>query len=397
MKNKLSKITKSSGFVDFIASGIAILSGLLIGLIILFITNSDQAFDGFKVILSGGFTNGLEGVGEVLYFATPIILTGLCVGFAFKTGLFNIGAPGQFIVGAYAAIYVGVHCTWLGKSQWFFAIIAGAIAGGVLGILPGVLKAYANVHEVISTIMMNYVGMYVVNLLVSKTVYNSVSNESVNVAPNAVIPKCGLDKIFPYLSMNIGIIIAIIVVIIIYIVLNKTTYGYELKACGHNSHASRYAGINSKRSIISSLIISGGLAGIGGALLYLSGSGRHIQVVEVLAPEGFNGIPVALLGLSNPFGILIAGIFIAHLTVGGINLQAYDFVPQIIDIIIAIIIYFSAFSLLFKELIKRFLKYKKNRKDIRYSKTNVEKMYTGDVVGAQANGEKPVDGEGGQE
>ncbi|WMJ23910.1 ABC transporter permease [Paludicola sp. MB14-C6] len=397
MREKLKHITKTTGFANFIASLLAIVVGLLFGLIILLISNPGQALSGFMVILKGGFTNGLVGIGEVWYYATPIILTGLSVGFAFKTGLFNIGTPGQFIVGAYAAVYVGVHFTALGPTQWIFALLAGAIAGGIWGILPGILKAYANVNEVISSIMMNYIGMYLVNLLVVRTIFNPLANESVDVNANAVIPKWGLDKIFPYPSVNAGIIIAIIVVIIIHIVLNKTTFGYELKACGHNPHASKYAGINAKRNIVTSMIIAGALSGLGGALLYLAGSGKHLQVLDILAVEGFNGIPVALLGLSNPIGVLVAGLFIAHITVGGINLQFYDFVPEIIDIIIASIIYFSAFSLLFKGFIAKISKNKEDKKAMAAQATNAEKLYTGDVVGAQANGEPPQLDEGGKE
>lgn len=397
MKEKLKQLTKTTGFANFIASLLAVVVGLLFGYIILLITNPSQATIGFLTIISGGFSNGLSGIGEVWYYATPIILTGLSVGFAFKTGLFNIGASGQFIVGAYVAVYVGVHFTALGPAQWIVGLLAGAIAGGVWGLVPGILKAYANVNEVISAIMMNYVGMYLVNLLVQKTVFNPLANESVNVNENAVIPKWGLDKIFPYQSINAGIIIAIIVVIIIYIVLNKTTFGYELKACGHNPHASKYAGINAKRNIVLSMVIAGALSGLGGALLYLAGSGKHLQVVDVLAAEGFNGIPVALLGLSNPIGVLISGLFIAHITVGGIYLQYYDFVPEIIDIIIASIIYFSAFSLLFKGIVAKLSKRKEEKKAIASQTTNAEKLYTGDVVGAQANGEPPQLDEGGKE
>jgi len=143
---------------------------------------------------------------------------------------------------------------------------------------------------------------------------------------------------------------------VIYIVLDKTKFGYELKACGFNRDAAKYAGINEKRSIVMSMAIAGALAGLGGALLYLAGAGKSIEVIDVLAIEGFNGIPVALLGLSHPLGILLSGIFVAHLTVGGFNMQLYDFVPQVIDIIIAVIIYFSAFALVLKGLIHSFFK-----------------------------------------
>ena len=158
-------------------------------------------------------------------------------------------------------------------------------------------------------------------------------------------------------TVNSGFYIAIIVAIVMYIVLNKTTFGYELKACGFNKDASKYAGINEKRSIVFSMVIAGALAGLGGGLLYLSGpSGRHIKAVDVLAIEGFNGIPVALLGLSNPIGIIFSAIFISYITLGGNYLQTLDFVPEIIDIIIACIIYFSAFALLFRNILPKLLK-----------------------------------------
>jgi simple sugar transport system permease protein len=166
----------------------------------------------------------------------------------------------------------------------------------------------------------------------------------------ANLPKMGMEKVFRdgfnVSSANSGIFIAILFAILIYIVLEKTTFGYELKACGFNREAARYAGINEKRSIILSMTIAGALAGLGGALLYLAGSGKGITVVDVLAQEGFNGIPVALLGLNNPLGIIFSGLLIAYLNVGGFNMQLYNFAPQVIEIIIGVIIYFSAFALL---------------------------------------------------
>lgn len=346
---------------DFVASLCAIVVGLLVGLVILLISNPSQALGGFKTILFGGFTGGLKGVGQVFYFATPIILTGLSVGFAFKTGLFNIGASGQFIVGACAAVYVGVKWTFLpGGLHWVVALLASFIAGGLWALLPGLLKAFSNVNEVISTIMMNYIGMYTVNYVVKTTVYDQLRNQSAPVAANAVIPKMGLDVLFPKSSVNGGFLIAILAVIAVHLLLNKTTVGYELKACGFNRDASRYSGINEKKNIVLALVIAGALSGLGGGLLYLAGSGKFIEVVDVIAAEGFNGIPVALLGLSNPIGVLFAGIFISYITVGGFYMQLYDFVPEIIDIIIAVIIYFSALSLLFKSLLAKLRQRKHN-------------------------------------
>lgn len=371
--NKLNKLIRSDGFNSAMSSIFAILIGLAFGFIVLLVSNPSQAVRGFGIILEGGFSTGAKGVGQVLYFATPLILTGLSVGFAFKTGLFNIGAPGQFIMGAFAAVLVGVKCTFLpAPFHWIVALLAAAVVGGLWALIPGILKAYYNVHEVISTIMMNYIGMYLCNMLVKLYIYDSNKSMSQNCLESADLPKWGLDNVFVNVTgtykdistVNGGIVIAIIVAILIYVILNKTIFGYELKACGFNSSASKYAGINEKRNIILSMVISGALSGLGGGLLYLSGAnGRHIKVVDVLAIEGFNGIPVALLALSNPIGIIFSAIFISYLTLGGNYLQTLNFMPEVIDIIIACIIYFSAFALFFKSILPKILKKKDLKKE----------------------------------
>lgn len=350
MKNKTPR-----NYTGVLSSIFAVTIGLLFGLIVLVICNPSQALPGFLTILNGPVTHGLKGVGQVFYYGTPIILTGLSVGFAFKTGLFNIGASGQFIVGAFGSVYVGILWKELGSVHWIVALLFGLLFGAIWGLIPGLLKAYFNVNEVISAIMMNYLGMYGVNYIVKNTpkIFNKMRNESMPVAESAKLPKLGLDKLFPGSSVNAGIIIAILVVLIAYIILNKTTFGYELKAVGFNRDASKFAGINEKRSIVLSMAISGAIAGLSGALLYLAGTGKHITIVDTLAAEGFTGISVALLGLSHPLGILVAGLFIAYLTAGGFYLQLYDFSTEIIDIIIAVIIYFSAFALIVKTLISK--------------------------------------------
>lgn len=355
----------AKGHVETASSILAILAGLFVGYVILLVSNSSEAGRGILTILEGGFGGGMKGVGQVFYFATPIIMTGLSVGFAFKTGLFNIGTPGQFIMGAFAAVYVGVKWTFLpAPLHWIVALLCAALAGGIWGLIPGLFKAYLNVNEVISTIMMNYIGMYGVNYMIKQSIYDSLTSLSQNVAKTAVLPRAGLDTIFTNFTgvnntadpstVNCGILIAIAVAIVIYILLNKTAFGYELKACGYNRFASRYAGISEKRSIVLSMVISGMLAGLGGGLLYLSGSnGRRIKVVDVLAAEGFNGIPVALLGMSNPIGVVFSGLFISFITQGGNYLQRLDYMPEVIDIIIASIIYCAALALIFRKSIQK--------------------------------------------
>lgn len=354
MKYGLRQRLRSSAFSSFLSSLIAILAGLFVGFIVLLITNPAQADAGFLTIFLGGFSGGLQGLGNVFYLATPIIMTGLSVGFAFKTGLFNIGASGQLIVGGYAAVLVGVLMPSLGGVHWIVALLAAMAAGALWAFISGLLKAFFNVHEVISGIMLNYIGMYMVNGLVMGTVYDSLKNQSLPVMETANIPTFRLDQVFPNSTINGGILIAIVFVVVIHIILNKTVFGYELKACGYNRDASHYAGINAKKNIVLSMVIAGALAGVAGGLIFLTRSGKFIEVVDVLAPEGFTGIPVALLGLSNPIGILFSGIFISYLTSGGFYMQLYDFVPEIIDIIISIIIYFSAFSLIVKNFFDKY-------------------------------------------
>ena len=375
MEYKKKGLFQREGMISFSSSILAIICGLLFGLVILLLSNPSQASGGFMMILQGGFTDGIQGIGQMFYYATPIIMTGLSVGFAFQTGLFNIGAAGQFTIGAFVAVLIGVKCTFLPAGIHCLVAIAGAaLAGALWGMIPGLLKAFRNVNEVISSIMMNYIGMYLVNLLIQKLIYDHVKNQSMAVASTANLPKAGLDKIFPNTDINVGIIIAIVFVILVYIILNRTTFGYELKACGKNQNASKYAGINAKRNIVLSMVISGALAGIGGALLYLANSGKYLQVLDLIAPEGFSGISVALLGMSNPIGILFAGLFIGHLTVGGYNMQLFDFAPEVIDMIIAAIIYCGALSLLFKGLISKIQFRKEKDKAVEKSeKDNLKK------------------------
>ncbi len=359
--NRLKRLLFGEGASSVLSSLIAIVVGLAFGFVILLISNPSQAVQGLGIIASGGFSGGMKGIGQVLYYATPLIMTGLSVGFAFKTGLFNIGAPGQLMVGAYVGVYVGANATFLpGWLLWIVALLAAMLAGGLWGAIPGFFKARLNVNEVIACIMCNYIGMYGVNYLIKNSnVYDKLKNQTINIA-EAAIPRFGLDKLFYDMkgnyvdasSVNGGIVIAILCAVVMYVILNKTTFGYELKACGFNRDASRYAGINEGRSILLSMVIAGMLAGIGGGLMYLAPSnGLHIRVEEILSPQGFNGIPVALLGLSSPLGIIFSGLFIAYISQGGYYLQRLEYMPEIIDIIIAAIIYFSAFSLLVKNIL----------------------------------------------
>lgn len=364
MKNiltKLSNFPRTDAGESFLSSIFAIVFGVLFGFLLMLVFNPTEAFDGLWIILSGGFEDGSSSLGKVLTHATPIIITGLSVGFAFRTGLFNIGATGQLTVGAFASIYIGVNWTFLpGDLHWMAAVLGAILAGAFWGLIPGILKAFLNVHEVVATIMLNYIAMYLVVLGVKKTVFNSLRSESLNVNPNAVIPKMGLDKIFPDSAITGGLFLAIIAVIIIYIILNKTTFGYQLKAVGFNRDASKYAGINEKMNIVYSMAIAGALSGLAGSIIFLTKSGIHIPTTYVLMAQGFDGIAVALLGLSNPIGILFAGVFFGYIKVGGFYLQALSFEKEIISVIVASIIYFSALSAIFKNIVRKFFPSREN-------------------------------------
>ena len=373
---------KKFDFAPFVASLMAIVCGLVIGFIIIIISNPTEAVAGFGTILSGPLTHGMKGVGQVFYYATPLILCGLSVGFAFKTGLFNIGGSGQFLMGAFGGVLVGLTCKQLGPFQWVVALLFATLLGAIWGAIPGILKAYFNVNEVITCIMLNYIALFWVNMTVkgSKLLFNNLRNESADIPKAATIPKLGFDKIFEGSSVNSGIIIAILVAILLYIILEKTTFGYELKACGLNKVASKYAGINENRSIVYSMVIAGAIAGLAGGIMLLSGTGRHIEIKDVIPNEGFNGISVALLGVSNPIGVIFSGLFIAYLTAGGFYLQLFHFSKEIIDIIIAIIIYFSAFALIIKKIMEKI-------------KKRNEHATSQDDTGAAVNQDKPVTAE----
>lgn len=337
------------------ASLICIVIGLLVGLLILYCINSENALDGFTRIIKGGFFLAPKGIGSVIFQSAPLIMTGLSVAFAFKTGLFNIGAAGQYTVGVFGALYCGIIL----HLPWFVCLLVAGICGAIWGSVPGFFKAYFNVNEVITSIMFNWIGLYLVNELLYRgfngAMYDSNTTRTyklASISKGSIIPDCGLNSMFRSNSTTIAIFIAIAIAIIMYVILNKTTFGYELKACGFNKDAAKYAGINEKRNIVLSMTISGALAGIGAGLYYLSGGAEwNPQVSTALPAIGFNGIPVALLALSNPIGVVFAAVFVAHISVGGSYLPTKYFQPEIADLIVAVIIYLCAFVMLFKGIV----------------------------------------------
>lgn len=359
--------------MDVVSSVFSIILGLVLGYIVMYFINPEYASTAFNVVI-GSFRSielapdPAANVGEIFFRATPIILTGLSISFAFKTGLFNIGVVGQFTVGAVAAIYVGVRWTFLGdvlgmNLHWPVALLVAMIVGGLWGAIPGLLKAYRNVNEVVAGIMLNYIGMYLSIYFVMQNIFNQTYARAMSVEPTAELPTWGLEKLFPSPNINIGIIIALVAIIVTHIILYNTKFGYEIKAVGFNRHASKYAGVNENRNIAMALIISGAIAGLAGGIVYLVG-GKSFAIVAVLEPQGFTGIAISLLGLTTPIGTFIVGLFYGMLQYGGYLIQGDllgGFKPEIVDVIIATIIYISALSLFVKMYLTRIIKWIANR------------------------------------
>ena len=351
MHKKPRRINRDS-LAALSASAIAAVAGLLLALIVLLICDAKNAMPGFLTLITGGIRDGgIKAVGDILYQAMPLMMCGVGIAVAFKANVFNIGGGGQFLIGSFVAVYCAIKWDFLpGPLRWIVPLIAAGAGGALWALLPGLLKAYRNVNIIISTIMMNYLARYLVNTLIKANIYNVTTGQSQSIPSESMLPRIGLDKLFPGSSVNIGIFIAIAICILMHILLNKTTFGYELKACGLNEHACKYAGVKEKRIIICSIMISGALIAMGGALLYLSGAGRNIRVYDVQPTEGFTGISIAILANSSPLGVILSSLFIGFLTSGGQYIQSYGFVKDIVNIVTSAVIYLSAFTLLLRNL-----------------------------------------------
>ena len=381
MKERLTTLYNRDGTRTVLASVISIIVGLAVGSLIVLIVGlvSDQisgrsTWDGIRLVFMGILSTGRDAagnlsfgfnptsIGNMLFRATPLIMTGLSVAVAFKTGLFNIGAPGQYLMGTMASLMLalGIPSDVVPPALiWVIAFLGGMAAGAVWGAIPGLAKAYLNINEVLASIMTNWIAANLVTWAFDVSKFKNVveSTKSAYVYKttfNGVeTPKFGLDELFPGSQVNGGIIIAILIAILMYVIMTKTTLGYQLKACGSNRHAARYAGIKDKRNIVLSMAIAGGLAGAGAALYYLSGNTEfYWQTYQSLPDAGFNGIPVALLAANNPIGVIFTGMFMSMLDVAGTQLTALTpFNEYITDVVIAVIVYLSAFSLVIKMLL----------------------------------------------
>ena len=376
MKNPILK--------QILASILCILCGFLVGLLVMiFITiiNDKLSFnnflDGIKYLFLGPFSSNnaitvKRNLGNMIFYIGPLIMTGLSVAIAYKTGLFNIGAPGQFLMGTMGSLLVAlnINCSenrGLGILVWLLAIVVGIIMGALWGAIPGLFKAFFDINEVVVCIMTNWIAANIVTWVFSKqtSLINVPEGKSAYLIKtfklNTYTPTLGLDKLFPSSYIDFGIIIAIIIAVLLFVVMSKTKFGFELKACGANKHAAKYAGMNEKKNIILSMVLAGGLAALGGCLYYLN-AGIELQYNSVYAnlPEyGFNGIPAALLANCDPIGTIFSASFLRYISASGSRLQLAGYNAYIASVISSVIIYFAGFSRLFVSL----LSLKKKKKE----------------------------------
>ena len=381
MKNSLLSIYEKEATKKVLASLISIVVGLLVGIVVVVIVGLTKEtitgqgiWDGVRLIFAGIFSTGRDAAGKLtwgynpqswgnmLFRAMPLVMTGLSVAVAYKTGLFNIGAPGQYLMGTLASLMIALGIpseTVPAGLIWVLAFLGGCLAGALWGCIPGLLKAFLNINEVLACIMTNWLAANLVTWAFDvsnfkNVVENTKAGYIYKTTFNGVAtPKLGLDKIFPGSQVNGGIVVAILIAIAMYILINKTTLGYELKACGSNRHAARYAGINDKRNIVLSMAIAGALSAGGAALYWLSGNTEfYWSTYQSLPATGFNGIPVALLAVNNPIGVVFTAIFMAMLDIVGQQLTGYTaYNEYITDVIISVIVYLSAFSLVIRMLL----------------------------------------------
>ena len=354
----MKKLLKNQAVQSLTASLICIVLGLLIGYIVLLFINPEGAGEAILEVIKNFFHYSkaqlrLKNFGNTLVKTAPLLMCALSVLFCYKVGLFNIGAAGQYVVGACACIYGALGFGW----SWLPCMILAVVVSALYGVLVGLLKAYSNVNEVISGIMLNWIGLYASNMILTnvKEVASPYTLHLKDEAEQAILPQMGLDKLFAgnqYVSLAIPL--SVLCAIVILIILDKTKFGYELKATGLNKNAAKYSGMAEKRNIIVTLAIGGALAGLGGAFLYLTDYEQWLCTGSSVPGMGFNGIAATFLGGLNPIGTIFASYFIQHITDGGASkLTTLGYPSQVCDMISSLIIYLCGFVLFFKSFMNR--------------------------------------------
>ena len=359
---------ESPSVQTFLASISAIVLGLIVGFVVLLCINPAGAPKALATILLNYFnyTRGnliLKNLGGTLVRTAPLIMTSLAVTFAYKVGMFNIGVAGQYTIGIGCCMWAALAWDW----PWYLCLLFAIVGGMVWGSISGLLKSLFNVNEVISGIMLNWISLYIVNMWLSNDLTKETTSPGTlqlhNYAPDSRIPTLGLDKLLNNDYFGPSIFLAILVAILISIILNKTVFGYELKATGANKHAAKYSGMNDYKNIILTLAISGALAGLGAGLYYLTGIEQWETSSSSLPAMGFDGIVGAFLGGLNPIGVIFSSYFIKHISIGGTMIDLNVYSSDISSLIVAIIIYFSAFAMIVRQVIKRLRERKAERGD----------------------------------
>ena len=345
-------ILKNNGVQSLLASLVCVILGLLIGYIVLLFINPDGAGEAITDVMKNFLTYSkpetqVKYLGNTLVKTAPLLMCSLSILFAYKVGLFNIGAAGQYCIGVALSLYAALAWGW----SWLPCMLLAMLGGALLGAISGLLKSYCNVNEVISGIMLNWIVLYLTNMLLTQVKEDTSPYTFVLSHKNAsaILPSLGLGSLFngnQYVGLALPL--SIVIAILVWVVLEKTRIGYELRATGNNKNAAKYCGMAEKRNIIMTLAISGMLAGLGAAMLYLTGYEQWQCSTSSVPGMGFNGIAAAFLGGLNPIGAILASFFIQHITAGGAYVDKSMYCAQISDLISAIIIYLCGFVLFMK-------------------------------------------------
>ena len=348
----MKKILRSQAVQSLLASLLCVVVGMLAGYIVLLFINPEGAGEAILTVIKNYFYYPskpavMKYLGNTLVKTAPLLMCGLSVLFAYKAGLFNIGAAGQYVAGAGAALYLALAL----HMPWYVCLLAAMVAGALLGAVSGLLKSYFNVNEVISCIMLNWISLYCVNMLLTR-VKESTSPYTLTLAstnPGALLPSMGLGALFSKNAyVTIALPLSVLVAIAIWVVLEKTRFGYELRATGNNKNAAKYCGMNQNRNTVLTMMIAGAIAGMGAAMLYLTGFEQWQCSQSSVPAMGFNGISAAFLGGLNPIGTIFSSYFIQHITNGGAYVDKSLYCAQISDLISSLIIYLCGFVAFFK-------------------------------------------------
>ena len=345
-------LLKNSGVQSLLASLACVVLGMLIGYIVLLFINPDGAGEAISTVMKNFLTYSrpdtqAKYLGNTLVKTAPLLMCALAILFAYKVGLFNIGAAGQYCAGTALSLYAALAWGW----SWLPCILLAMVGGGLLGAISGLLKSYCNVNEVISGIMLNWIVLYLTNMLLTnvKEVASPYTVVLADTNPSAVLPSLGLGALFnDNKYVGLALPLSVVIAILVWVVLEKTRFGYELRATGNNRNAAKYCGMAEKRNIILTLAISGALAGLGASMFYLTGYEQWQCTASSVPGMGFNGIAAAFLGGLHPIGTILASFFIQHITAGGAYVDKTMYCAQISDLIAAVIIYLCGFVLFMK-------------------------------------------------